>query len=813
MDLLSLLVGAAAGALLTALIFSQLPRLRALRSSVSNQASATRARLTRSAEAAYRDAVVEFASSLHIAGSLAPLEDLSVEPRFIPAPHPFDPTEPDDPTTDLPQQLVPFVPDWPQAAGPYSLPAVPLTHVLRGSPGVALLGLPGSGRTVALALMALRTARDMEVSAGSLLPEKRLPVYVHLADLPLDPAAYEDAVDPLQPLLDAAHPHLRGIAGRLLGVVRAEFAGGRGLLLADGWDEITPEQQRRVADWLEALFEAYPGNRTVIAAGVKGYGPLVALGLAPVYIAPWNDAAHAELARRWAAAWPRLARKGRQAAPAPEADLVQRVSRGNRGWTPLDVTLRVWAAYESGELPASRVEAYHAYIERAAPDPALVPALEQAAALLLVDEPDRAGLTAEELGEQVEAVAKAAGERPSMGASAFINTITRRSQLLIERGKRLVFAHPAVAGYLAARALRSRPLDDDLACHANSRLFMPFVAGMRDVRDAVEARLEAPDTLLLDNLLELAAWAADADLNAPWRAAVFTRLSNLLLDPVAYPAVRERVAAALVTSRDPNVAFVFREGLKSDGPDLRRICVLGLGAVGDPETVVAVSEMIEDEDAAVETCAALALGALAAPAAITGLLQVLLAGRDLARRAAAEVLGETNLAGEGHDVLREAIEEADPAIRKAAMYGLARARAPWADEIISDAEKHDEQWLVRAAAGTIMDRKREGRLEVRLPARPPTPELAQWLAPWLENQGRMLRPGKEGMEDLIGALEADDEAIRLAAAETLGALGAPEGVRALYARLRDEHPEIRDAAHRALGSISFALDCALPGVA
>lgn len=812
MDPLSLLVGAAAGALLTALFFTQLPRLRALRSSVSDQASATRDRLTRSAEAAYRDAVGELANSLHIAGPAAPLEDLAVLPRFIPAPAPFDPTEPDDPTTDLPHHLVPFVPEWPQAAGPYRLPAVPLTHVLRGSPGIALLGLPGSGRTVALALMALHTARETEVSADSLLPEKRLPVIIHLADLPLDPAEYEEAADPLQPLLDAAHPSLRGLAGRLTGVIRAEFAEGRGLLLADGWDEIAPEQQRRVAGWLEALFEAYPGNRTVVAGGVTGYGPLVGLGLAPVAVAPWSEAEHTELAQRWAAAWPQLARKGRQAAPAPDDDLVRRAARGSRGLAPLDGTLRIWAAFERGDVPASRADAYRAYVERAAPEPVLVPALERVATRLLVDEPDRAGVSAEELGEAVEEAAKAAGERPSVGASAFVGAITRRSRLLVERGKRLAFAHPSVGAYLAARGLRERPLDRELVCHANSRLFMPFVAALRDVTPGVEAKLEAPADILHADVLELAAWAADASLDAPWRAAIFTRLSGLLLAPTQYPALRERVMAALVASRDPNVAFVFREGLKSDDADLRRLCVVGLGALGDPETAVAVGEMIEDPDAAVEACAALALGALAAPAALTGLIQVLLAGRDLARRAAAEMLGETNLAGEGHDVLREAVEEADPAIRKAAVYGLARVGAPWADEIIYDAERHDEQWLVRAAAGAIMDRKRENRLEIRLPARPPEPGLVGWLTPWLESREQAPRPGKEGIHDLVDALNAGDEPIRLAAVEALGALGAADGVRPLYARLLDEHPEIRDAAYRALGTISGALGRPLPGV-
>jgi HEAT repeat protein len=61
-------------------------------------------------------------------------------------------------------------------------------------------------------------------------------------------------------------------------------------------------------------------------------------------------------------------------------------------------------------------------------------------------------------------------------------------------------------------------------------------------------------------------------------------------------------------------------------------------------------------------------------------------------------------------------------------------------------------------------------------------------------------------------LQEGDEATRLAATEAVGALGAVEAIKPLYNTLRDQHPEIRDAAHRALANISRAAGQPLPGV-
>jgi HEAT repeat protein len=814
-DIISLIAGVVVAAALGIGIYSQRKRITNLRSSAQQRVSVTRDKLTRGTEATYREAVINLSNELHAAGHLIPLEDIAVSPRFYSMPQPFDPLEEENPDVERPHYLMPLAPDWPQAVAPYCMPTIELEQLLRGDQSVALLGQPGSGRTVTLALIAQRIARQTQAQqAGNLADELRLPLYFHLGDINLDAARSEEGANPLQLMVDAAAPRLRGLASRLVSAVQGEFAAGNGIILADGWDELPLARRLQVVEWLRVVIESFPGNKLVVAAGAQGYGPLLEIGLAPVFMAPWHDPQWEDLSRRWAAAWPRIAAAQRAASAAePTDDLIRRASRGNRMRTPLDATLHVWATYAGDDPGRGRAGWYEAYLNRVLPVPELRPALSRAAEMLF-ENPGRLGLSLEDMTSVVNTTRSGMEGRVSMLTADFIFDTTNKVHVLLEHTDgSLQFAHPTVQGYLAAEATRSRELDPRLLTNPQaSRLTMPFLAQMRDVTPYVERRLAERPTVLQEHLLEMASWAADAEPQAKWRGLIFKRLADLLLNPSEFPATRERAMAALVASRDPNVSFIFREGLKSDNPRIRFLCTIGLGALGDPENVTILGDRTGDPDPLVEVATALALGAIGARSVVNFLIQVLVNRSDLARRAAAEMLGASNLAGEGHEVLREAAAEENPLTRKAAVYGLDRVEQPWAIEKLEEMEKRDGHWMVRAAASLVMDARRANKPLASVPRHPRRPDETLWLAKWLEERKESITPGPQGLRQLLRALQDGDEVARLAAAEALAALGVSDAISTLYTALRDEHPEIREGAHRALGTISLATGHALPGV-
>jgi HEAT repeat protein len=813
LDIISLLAGAAVALVLGILIYSQRERITSLRSSATRGVVTARRKLGRGLDARYRDAVISLANTRHLAGNSIPLERVAVMPHFYTLPRPHDPLEEEGQAGyEGPLQLVPLTPDWPHAIGPYHIPGIPLERVLRGGDNVAVLGLPGSGRSTALALMALLVARQHDSGQqGGLLSESRLPILVHLGDVDLSPETQGEGTDPIQPLLDAAGAQIGGFVGAALGSIRRQFTGGGGLILLDAWDELPIDRRMKVAAWLRLVMETYPGNQFVIAAAPTGFKPLYDIGFAPVFMRPWHTPEYTELAELWAAAWPEIGGSGKNRPPEPEPSTIQAAVRGNRSRTPLEVTLKVWAAFAKDDPGLGQIGWFRAYVNRSVPAD-LRGALERIAEQW-VRNPESSGPTLEELNRTVDSVRNSLTQKPSVSTPDFIHAAMNQSHILAGRADRHVtFTQPMVAAYLAAEALKSQgQVDILLDEHPVNDLVMPFLAQLTDISPYVQTRLAEAETLLQQNMLALAGWASDADASAAWRPEVFKQLTALFLGSAEFPLVRERTMAALVASRDRNVAFIFRNGLQNPDARVRILSAIGLGALGDPEQLIPLGESLTDADPWVETAVSLALGALGTKAAMNYMIQTFLSGRELARRAVGEMLA-TNIAGEGHDILREGMQENDPQTRRAAIYGLQTIGADWCLELLRQSQNRDDQWVVRTAATGALEMLEDPPLEVG-GARARIPEKSDWLVVWLAERDQAIEPGPRAISQMIRALQEGDENTRIAAAEALGALNMAEAISPLYAALRDQSHLVRDAAYRSLGRISLALGYSLPNVA
>ncbi len=812
-DVISLIAGAVMAAALTVLVFTQRERLLSLRTSAAQGVVSARRRLSRGVDARYREAVIKLANGWHLAGHLVPLERIAVLPRLYTLPPPHDPLETDEAATgyDGPLNILPLTPDWPQAIGAYQMPGVLLERLLRTGDDVALLGLPGSGRSVTLALIALLVARQTEATQkGGLLREQRLPLLIHLADLELTPEALGKGVDPLVPLLSAARSQLGIFAAQALRAIRSQFAAGKGLILADAWDELPLHRRLQTAEWLRLLKATYPGNQYVVSGSPVGYRPLLEIGLKPAFLMPWGSAEYQELGRLWAAAWPEIGGTQKEPAPEPDAETVRLAIRGNRARTPLDATLKMWAIFAQDDPGTGPIGWYQSYLKRVSPAPELHGALKRMAEIWL-SRADDIGLSLEEVNAQIDAARAALPQRVPISTPDFLFMVTAQTHLLAERpGRRITFWHPVIGAYLAAESLKSAGFRDELLDGRQaSNLTLPFLAQLTDMTPYVQARLSEGTTATRDEILTMALWAADADPQAAWRADVFRVLTQAFLAPAEFPLVRERTMAALVASRDRNVGFIFRQGVQHEDANIRILSLLGLGALGEPEMLVHIGEALSDPQPWVEAAAALALGALGTRAALNYMLQTLLTGRELARRAVGEMLA-TNTAGEGHDILREAMQEQDPATRRAAIYGLQLIEADWVTDLLVDAQSHDDQWVVRTAATNALEARKhppEG-----LPDLPRLPEDTDWLVVWLAERDQAVQSGPRAVSQMIRALQEGDESTRLAAAETLGALSLPEAITPLYAALRDPSAMVRDSAYRALGRISTAVGHPVPSV-
>jgi HEAT repeat protein len=355
--------------------------------------------------------------------------------------------------------------------------------------------------------------------------------------------------------------------------------------------------------------------------------------------------------------------------------------------------------------------------------------------------------------------------------------------------------------------MRESLLEDSL----DNRLTLSFLAEMADVSEYVQRRMDATPTLSGDHLLQMAAWSAFAPANTPWTATVLKQLSEMFLSEAQFPLLRDRAAAALIASRDSRVPRVFETGMVNSVQSVRLLSTLGLGVLRDPESVPLLGKALEDEDAAVKVAATLALGAMADQPSLDYLLQNLLTGSEMSRRAVAEMLA-TNYGDHGIELLKEALEdEEDSSTRKAAIYGLERlGPQPWVLEILEKLERRDPELLVRTVAGTLLDRYR--RNEVSGPTPPSPPHRTKWIVTWLTEKQTQPASGPDGIDQVIRILSEGGPAEQLGAVELLGALGVADAISPLYDALRNSHEEIRDSAYRALNATGRTLGIQLPGL-
>lgn len=859
-DPLSFLVGLLTGGLLGLIAWRARRRLARIHDTAEAQIEGTRRFVGQAADARYARDLLHLLQGRHLAGSLCPLSEVLLEPRLILPPPPDLEPAGENATARSVFDVVPLFHDMPQSYAPYNIETISLADLGAGDRQVAILGASGMGKSVTLTTLALIalgavTFESLEdLSAQAILAEERdlpeeeqraraterqriqqramerlydarqqrreqlgmpeeerlppldlttlTPVLVHLSDIELDALAFGKArgaaLDPAEPLVRAAQRQLGAVAARVAGsVIYPALERGSALVLIDGYDELSPAAREPYLGWLSQLAATYGQNLIVVAGPPSGYERLTTCGFTPAFLRAWRDEDYALLAERWTGVWSRAHRH----APALDDKTLRRLTQDNRGRSALDVTLKLWAGLADDTRETGHRGWYDAFVLRRLSNAQLRPMLPPlAAALITAGEP----LSRAALVEALPSVMSASKTGEALESLVSVGLMA------VYAGDRYAFSHPRLASFLASETLldpgSERPTE--LALDPAWQDALGFAAGQINILPVIYRKLSAPPDLFYSNLFGLVHWLPDAPPDAPWRGDIFTRFAKALLANEQYPLVRERALAALIASRDRNVIFILRQALHAADPGIRRLGCVGLGALGNPEAVKDLSALLADENQRVKLAAALALGAIGSEQAIEMMIHGLFAEGHEVRRAIAEALAA--LPGNGHNILREAIAAQEVEIRRAAVYGLSRVRAPWALIALYRAMMEDEQWVVRTVAqeafAAAQSAEREG------PRRHPEADSLGWLIAWAADRGEGVPAGPNARQVLVRVLQEGQTVYKALAAHTLARLGHVPALKPLYAALRDRDPAVRGAAYAALAELQTQLGQSLPGL-
>lgn len=762
-------------------------------------------------EGRYRVEMVKYAQSHHLGAGAAPLDAIFVPSRLI---HPPEQPQPEI-NKVLPASTLTYL--WPKLAAQIAIPApksIALSQVISLSRRIVLLGPAGSGKSSTLAFIALATARR---DPG--FETERLPIYAHLSELDIWNKNKEAILKtPQAPLLKAIQKRAGTLTSDTVpSLLSRALNENAALLLLDGWDELSPSEREVCTLWLSQFITIFPGNQYVLTGPFDGYGALIELGFVPLQLQSWRLPEAEQLMRRWSEITGQSLSQVRNGDQLGTGDF-NPLDFWRPGLTALDTTLALWLTLSGETLDRYPAHRYGAALHR------LLTPFSKGEASNLTDIAERVlriiawelaerksrFFSANRLGGVIREVLGQQDHVDGLTAKDCQNILENQCGLLVPWSKdRLTFSSPAFQNYFLATEFGKRFDQVDMSPYLCSE-WMEALSSFADLASVISELVEDTSGIRQDSLFLAAAWAANTD-DYGERNKVLVRLARMIVNQNVPLPLRQRAVAALVNIQDKGVGYLLRQAMGTPDP-LLQICVApGLGALatelpgrrGDQRSMDTLIQALGSSSEAVQVATIHALAATQAKTALNAIVSVLLGGKPPEQQAAAEALA--TMGENGVKVLREALEEKEALIRRAALFGLDRVDEPWVTETLKIIQREDGEWFVRSTAEELLIR-REKR-EQSGAARPVKSEDLAWLVNWSAERGRGVPAGPKAEAVLDRVLHtAEEPTVRAAAARSMGDIYRLDSLFSVVTALEDSNSIVRDAAYYAYVTLSRAWD-------
>jgi HEAT repeat protein len=825
LDRLSFWLGFLSGALIWWLLGKLRPLLGQLWHYSIDRMRTARQDMIVDAEIRLNNDTIRLAQHLHLASPLFSLNEILLPPRLLAPPPPVEPDVP-PPAYDISENILPYLPAWPELGSELGAPSFPLSQALSGGANIVVVGQAGSGKTVALAHLATQVARhDPETGALS----NFVPILVHAADIEFSPEEEdEEEEDLLSPLFSAFNSDSFTLGySRLAKFLPPVFSEGRILLLLDGLDELPRPQFQERVDYLEKILQAHPGTRVVTTATPEYFDGLVKLGFVPLGIASWRAEQRAAFIRQWGKLWARYI-EGLSQEEADQENHRQPVEPTLiNGWllneinglSPFDLTLKTWSAYAGDGLGPSPLQALEAHLRRMTvqvQDGRV--ALEELAKQMLVTQKVAVAR------KEAEALIKDKGleATPVEAFEAFpvvdsqdgqedqgtinepanikysLPDLTENGLLMQRAGQRFSFSHPLIAAYLGS----SPEIATQVASQPDwtgKTLALGFLATTDPNSAWFSNQWELkPIDPLFRGMFQAARWLRFTPEELNWRVSLMRQLANLLQDQSAAYGLRASALAALAYSNSSGIQVLFRQLLKTSDSLGRQLAALGCGLVRDGKAIQNMLSLLKDPSPGVQRATLLGLVAIGSQPALEVVADTLLNADEEQRRYAAEALA--NNVEEGYPTLDEATQVDDLLVRRAAVFGLGRIHQDWAIRILEKIQVDDSQWVVKAAAAQKLEDMNKPDARIPRPL-PPMSEIP-WLVAFAGERGMGVAPGKPAVDLILLALKEGNEEQKLAAIYALSRLGDNSGLAPLFQTFFASEGETQNHALHALWQLA-----------
>jgi len=394
-----------------------------------------------------------------------------------------------------------------------------------------------------------------------------------------------------------------------------------------------------------------------------------------------------------------------------------------------------------------------------------------------------------------------------------LSTMLKSGLIERYRGNRYRFRQSYIASYLASLNLVQAG-NEGLTQKANQPDWLQAIAyasSSMDITDAAETKMSNRTDVLYSNILDVVQWLRYSDELVEWRNKYLNYLGQMFVAPSQYRSGRERIAAALVTTRDPVIRKIFGRGTQHANSDVRKLSILALGVFQDESMMDNLSAFFTDANDDVRVAAALAIGNIHTEEADTLLTTELF---DTQSERVQQAITETfaDKPAVGYEILWELLnDEAYQEmlrVRRAAVYGVKRLRTQWSLEELYRTYLNEQQWFVKSTAQSAFT-ERQSQRNKGVHAYPQIITLP-WLREWSQSLEDEQAIEASGVELLNMAMREPQAVIRFLATATSGQLGVYQNIPDLYQLLNDQEAAIRDTAYRALTDLQLRMGEPLP---
>lgn len=823
-------------------------------------ASPTRARAAAPARQhrGYASELRAFCQRQHLLGYTAPLSDVLVEPRFLQAAPLIAPIE-----VNLTRSVlfsVPVVPEYPMLHAGYHVPTHSLEEIGLGDRHVAILGTRGSGLSTTLHALALfslgavqfvtppdvmqeqiaaeekklsaeeraervrqnvlraeqtresltnsqgkkyidlMTAETVDATSYSL--RTAAPLLVHLANIVLDSPEYGSVVDPAEPLVRALQSQVGYVTAQTMPPTLYQLLErGQALILLDGLEDIPAAERSAKLGWVRALLGQYGDNRIIMVAHPAGALELRSIGFSTVQLRPWNQTMHETFLEKVAQHAPRVS-----ALTGETRDQWLKQAR-RRETRDTVLSLLHPAASHPAEAALLHLKTLLADFEAREEELRQLAWMQLEQQSIRIDsliEANPEPIETEELKAQIQRRLQAVRKQ-----RAALEKLVKAQVLVRIRGGHYRFAN---ALYLAALVAPTLTPEEAMEKRNDPdwEVVLTCANGWHDLQPLVADSLNHPAYIDMRQLLKPVTWLPYAS-SVGWRTPYLRLLAGQMVAPNQYTAVREMLAAALISSQDASVINVFRKMIQNENSDCRRIGILALGALKDTEALSTIAgQMNEDSAGDVQVAAALALAALATDQAAEMLIIALNEHPSAdVQRAAAESLSAFPVLG--YPALYAGMHSEEMSVRRAAVWGLGRVRSDWALIALNEALMEDREVFVKLAVQQVyIDSYEADSLGIH--AYPDIPGI-EWLQQWAQKaiRNNIIPDVQEDIPLLIAAIQQkQDLEARLRCIVLAGQLGFLWTSDRLYKALYDPQEAIRDSAFRSLKELGSGWNMRLP---